>query len=46
MDFEEIEFMKVKKHKDSGLKLYRFPGELIESDEDDNKGDCEDYISE
>lgn len=46
MDFEEIEFMKNKKQRESGLVKYTYPGELADSDEDENKGDCEDYISE
>ena len=46
MDFEEVEFMKKQKQVGSGLLLYKYPGELAESDEEFNGGDVEDYISE
>lgn len=41
MDFDEIEVMKKAKQNASGNTLYRYPGELVESDEDYHGGDNE-----
>ena len=46
MGFEEVEYMKAKKHQGNGLLLYKYPGELAESDEEFNAGDVEDYVTE
>lgn len=42
MDFEDIEIMKKAKQAAAGTALYRYPGELLDSDEDYHAADIED----
>ena len=41
MDFDEIELLKKAKQSSYGNALYRYPGELVDSDEDYNGADNE-----
>ena len=45
MDLDEIERMIAIKTAQSGGLNYRFPGQLAESDEESNGGDCSDLLS-
>jgi hypothetical protein len=45
MEFDDIERMIAKKTAQAGSLPYKYPGQLEESDEEQNAGDLEDYIS-
>lgn len=46
MDLDDIERMIAKKTAQSGNRLYRYPGQLAESDEEQNGADLEDYATQ
>lgn len=45
MDVDQIELYIKQKQRQSGAKLYQYPGVLIESDYEDNGGDIENNLN-
>lgn len=45
MDVEQIDLYIKQKQQQSGAKLFAYPGELVESDYEDNGADVENYLS-